>query len=96
MSEVRHGLFDIMGQHKIIDFFNSLRARIFIVVFLSGLISCEIMRVTILNNYETRAVDVRKSEVSTQMKILANHLITYNYLSDTSSEVINAELGLLA
>ncbi|MCR4901937.1 MAG: two-component sensor histidine kinase, partial [Butyrivibrio sp.] len=46
--------------------------------------------------YETRAVDVRKSEVSTQMKILANHLITYNYLSDTSSEVINAELGLLA
>ena len=54
------------------------------------------MRVNILENYENRAVDVRTSEVSTQMKILANHLITYNYLSDTSSEVINAELELLA
>ena len=50
----------------------------------------------ILESYEDRAVNVRESEVSTQLKILANHLINYSYFSDTSSEVINAELDLLA
>jgi len=96
MSVSSRSVFEITGRHKIIDFIKSLRARIFIVVFFAGIISCEVMRVNILENYENRAIDVRTSEVSTQMKILANHLITYNYLSDTSSEVINAELELLA
>lgn len=34
--------------------------------------------------------------MSTQLRILANHLITYHYLQDTSSEVINAELDQLS
>jgi signal transduction histidine kinase len=54
------------------------------------------MRYGVLENYEARAVDVRTSEVQTQMKIIANHLITYNYLQDTSSAVINAELEELS
>lgn len=54
------------------------------------------MRDAILRNYERRAVTVRTSDISTQVRILANHLITYHYLQDTSSEVINAELDQLS
>jgi signal transduction histidine kinase len=54
------------------------------------------MRHAILLNYERHAVSVRVSDVSTQLRILANHLITYHYLQDTSSEVINAELDQLS
>ncbi len=51
---------------------------------------------SVLKGYEDRAVGVRTSDVQNQLTILANHLITYNYLNDTSSEVVNAELGLLS
>jgi len=54
------------------------------------------MRYAILQNYEQRAVNVKISDISTQLRILANHLITYHYLQDTSSEVINAELDQLS
>ncbi len=76
--------------------FKSLRFRIFLIVFLTGLISCLVIHSAILESYEDRAVNVRESEVSTQLMILANHLINYNYFSDTTSDVINAELDLLA
>ena len=46
--------------------------------------------------YEERAVNVKIYEVSNQFKIIANHLLTYNYLYDPSSEVINAELNQIA
>lgn len=70
----------------------SLKARLFIIIFLMGLIPSIFMRVGILENYESRAISLRTSDVQTQLRIIANHLITYNYLQDTSSEVINAEL----
>lgn len=74
----------------------SLKARLFIIIFLMGMLPSIFMRVGILENYESRAVDVRTSDVQTQLRIIANHLITYNYLQDTSSEVINAELEQLS
>lgn len=61
-----------------------------------GLIPCVSMRYAILQNYEQRAVSVRTSDITTQLRILANHLITYHYLQDTSYEVINAELDQLS
>ncbi len=76
--------------------FKSLRFRIFIIVLFTGFISCLVIHFAILESYEDRAVNVRESEVSTQLMILANHLINYNYFSDTTSEVINAELDMLA
>lgn len=74
----------------------SLKVRLFIIIFLMGLIPGLIIRASILNSYEDRAVAVRKSDVQNQLKIIANHLITYNYMQDTSSEVINAELEQLS
>ncbi|MCX4323328.1 MAG: ATP-binding protein [Lachnospiraceae bacterium] len=79
-----------------ITFLRSLKARIFLILLIVGLIPCFIMRYAILQNYEQRAVNVRTSDISTQVRILANHLITYHYLQDTSSEVINAELEQLS
>lgn len=70
--------------------------RLFLILFIVGLIPCSFMRYAILENYEHRAVSVRTSDVQAQLRILANHLIAYRYLQDTSSEVINAELNQLS
>lgn len=74
----------------------SLKVRLFVIIFLMGLVPAMIIKEGILSNYEDRAVAVRQSDVQNQLKIIANHLITYNYLQDTSSEVINAELEQLS
>ena len=83
-------------QLRKITFLRSLKGRIFLILLAVGLIPCFIMRYAILQNYERRAVNVRTSDISTQIRILANHLITYHYLEDPSSEVINAELDQLS
>lgn len=79
-----------------IKILRSLKTRIFLILLIVGLIPCISMRHAILQNYERHAVSVSTSDISTQLKILANHLITYHYLQDTSSEVINAEIDQLS
>lgn len=76
--------------------FHSLRARLFFIILAVGIIPSVMMRYGIVNNYEDRAVTLRTNSVQTQLKIIANHLITYNYLQDNSSEVIGAELDMLS
>ncbi len=61
-----------------------------------GLVPCVSMRHAVMQNYERRAVGVRTSDITMQLRILANHLITYHYLQDTSSEVVNAEVNQLS
>ena len=70
----------------------SLRLLIFLAIFLAGSVPCLVLRWAILSNYETRVVNSRTSEAQTQMRILANHLLTYNYLNDPTSEIVDAEL----
>lgn len=74
----------------------SLKMRIFILLLLVGLIPAFCMQYGILKNYENRAISVRISEVQAQLKIIADHLITYTYLQDPSSLVVNAELEQLS
>ncbi len=74
----------------------SLKFRIFLIILAVGIIPTMILRYAILQNYEERAVSVRTADVQNQFKILADHLITYGYLTDTSSEIVNAELAMLA
>lgn len=73
-----------------------LRVRIFFILMFMGLIPAHITRSTLLRNYERRAVNVKISEVSNQFKIIANHLITYNYLKGGGSDIINAELSQIS
>lgn len=74
----------------------SLRARLFVIILVIGIIPGVFMRFAIMENYEDRAVMLRTNTVQTQLKILANHLIAYNYLQDSSSEVVAAELEMLS
>lgn len=74
----------------------SLKVRIFVLMMVIGIIPTLFVRYGILQNYEERAVEVKMSDVQTQYKILADHLIKYNYLTDTSSDVINAELDQIS
>lgn len=70
----------------------SLKVYIFVLMLIIGIVPSAILRIGILHNYEQRAVSLRESDVMNQYRIIANHLLNYNYLQDTSSEVINAEL----
>jgi len=81
---------------KKFEFIRSFRLRIFLIIIAVGLFAGITMRYGVLRNYEEREISARTAEITNQMKILANHLITYNYLQDNSSEIINAELSQLA
>ena len=74
----------------------SLRFRLFIIIMAVGILCCLVMRFGIMQSYFNRALDVRTSDVQNQIKILADHLITYNYLQDPTSDVVNAELNMLS
>lgn len=76
--------------------FRSLSIRIFFIIMVSGVIPCVMLHFGILERYMDNAVSVRTTEVQTQVRIIADHLTTYNYLLDNSSEVVNAELSQLS
>ena len=88
-SDIKLFLNKVLSRMK---FVKSLRFRIFVIVVVVGYVPTMLMRYGILQNYEERAVSLRINEVETQTMILANHLASNNYLQDTSSEAINAEL----
>lgn len=79
-----------------LTFFRSLRARLFVIFLVVGIVPSVLMRYGIMENYEEHAIALRTTTVQTQLRILANHLITYNYLQDNSSEVVGAELDMLS
>lgn len=74
----------------------SFLVRIFVIIVLVGSLPSLFLRYGILATYTERAISLRISDVQTQGRILANHLLTYKYLQDSTSEVINAELSQLA
>ena len=76
--------------------FRSLRARIFFMILLVGIIPSVLMRQGIVQNYEERAVEQRTQTVQAQLKIVADHLINEDYLNTPSSKVISAELDMLS
>lgn len=83
----------------------SLRTFIFLIVLVVGIVPSVLMRYGIVSNYEERAVELRQSTVQNQLRILADHLISKNYLENyqlndqqtaATKEVINAELEMLS
>ena len=81
---------------KILDFFKSLKVRLIILFFLIGTIPSILLRVGMLNSYENRAVSIRTSEILNQAKILANQIVSNDYLRRSSSISINAQLEQLS
>ena len=49
-----------------------------------------------LNSYENRAVSLRTSEILSQAKILANQIVSNDYLENSGSPTINAQLEQLS
>lgn len=81
---------------KLFDFLKSLKARLIILFILIGTIPGILLRVGMLNSYENRAVSIRTSEILSQAKILANQIVSNDYLNHSSSIQINAQLEQLS
>lgn len=74
----------------------SLKVRLFALILVVGIVPSILMCNVLVANYEERAVGLRIATVQNQLKILANHLIIYNYLESSTSDTINAELEMLS
>ena len=72
---------------------SSIRSRVFVISLLLGLCPCIILQYGILSSYEKRAVEVKAQEVQLQLRALANHLITADFLGTPGSKVIRTELN---
>ena len=86
-------------KHYVSLFFKSLislRTGIFIIMVIAGVVPALILYVGVLQNYEEKAVEIRANTVQNQLKVLSNHLVTYNYLENTDSDVISAELEMIS
>lgn len=77
---------------KIVTSFRSLKTRIFCIIIATGIVPCIVLHFGILERYLDNTFATRTTEVQTQVRIIADHLITYNYMLDNSSDVVNAEL----
>lgn len=66
-----------------------------VLLLVVSIVPCFIAYNGIIKAYESRAVSLRTAEIQNQCTILSNQLNSYNYLADTSSEVINASLTQL-
>ncbi|MBQ8821686.1 MAG: two-component sensor histidine kinase [Lachnospiraceae bacterium] len=76
--------------------FRSLRIRLFFIILVVGIVPSAIMRHSILQSYEQRAVQQRVQVVQNQLRVLADHLVNDDYLSRPYSTVVNAELEMLS
>ncbi|MBQ7918718.1 MAG: two-component sensor histidine kinase [Lachnospiraceae bacterium] len=76
--------------------FRSLRVRLFFIILIVGIVPSAIMRHSVLQSYEQRAVEQRTQVVQNQLRVLADHLVNDDYLSRPYSTVVNAELEMLS
>lgn len=82
---------------KFSNFIHSLKFRLILLFILLGFIPAVILRIGILKSYEDRAVSIKSSEILSQAKILANQIVSSDYLSGVdTSDIINAELDQLS
>ncbi len=81
---------------KKMKFLHSLKFRLFLILAVVGILPNVVLRVGMLKTYENRAVSNRSIDILSQAKMLGNQIVTYNYIQDTSSEVINTQLELLS
>lgn len=81
---------------KKLKFLHSLKFRLFLLMALTGIIPNVVLRAGILASYEKRAVSNRSIDVLGQARMLSNQVVTYDYIKDTSVEIINAQLEMLS
>lgn len=72
---------------KLTDFFGSLKWRLILLFLLIGIIPSVLLRAGMLGSYENRAVFIRTSEILSQAKILANQIVSNDYLNNADAAV---------
>ena len=75
--------------------FKNIRFRLILIVMLAGTLPCMAVLFGIAKFYESQAVALRTAEIQNQCTILCDQLNNYGYLTDPSSELINASLTQL-
>ena len=98
-DQVKSEIFMKERLKKILDrltFLKSLRVIFFIIIFVVGVVPCVLVQNGILRDYEKRAVEVRVERVKGQLRSLANHLITSNYMVNQESGLVDAQLSEFA
>ncbi|MGN0143277.1 MAG: sensor histidine kinase [Roseburia sp.] len=81
---------------KLFDFLKSLKFRLILLFILIGVFPGLLLRMGMLGSYENRAVSIRTSEILSQAKILANQIVSNDYLNNMSAANINAQLDQLS
>ncbi len=81
---------------KKLKFLHSLKFRLFLLMVLFGVLPNIALRTGILASYGNKAVSNRSIDISGQAKMLGNQVVTYDYIKDTSIEVINAQMEMLS
>ena len=71
----------------------SFRFRIIVLLILISSIPCFLVKEVITTAYEDRAVAWRTAEIQEQCIILANQIVKQDYMDNTMSEVMDAELS---
>lgn len=77
------------------QFIKSLKFRLILIFVIMAIVPGIILRVGILNSYESRAVSIRESEILSQAKILTNQIATSEYMKGGDSATIRAQIDML-
>ena len=72
---------------KLTDFLKSLKCRLILLCILIGIVPSVLLRAGMLGSYENRAVSIRTSEILSQAKILANQIVSNDYLNNAEEIV---------
>ena len=75
-----------------INFFKSLKFRLILFLILFGIVPGIVLKVGIVKTYEDRSVSIKTSEILSQAKILANQIVSNDYLNYPNSTIINADI----
>lgn len=75
---------------KLTDFLKSLKFRLILLCILIGMVPSILLRAGMLGSYENRAVFIRTSEILSQAKILANQIVSSDYLNYMNNAEMSA------
>lgn len=74
----------------------SLRFRLIITFLAIGILTPFILQYSMLTSYMKKAVSDRTIDILSQTKLLANQMVNYDYIHDTSSEVISSQIDQIS
>ena len=82
---------------KLRDFLKSLRFRLILFVLVVAIVPSWLVGKAILSSYENRAIEIRKTEVLNQARIVSNQIATSGYMDGNREtvEILRAQIGML-